>query len=166
MDKIIVSSDGWLECNGLRLPCALGKNGVTADKIEGDSKTPLGNWPVRRMFYRPDRVAKPQTTLETIALTPQHGWCDDAAHPLYNTLVTLPFAGRHEELWREDTRYNYILELGYNDAPIIPGKGSAIFLHVATKDRWFTEGCIALLENDVAALIPKLRPTTQLHVTV
>jgi L,D-peptidoglycan transpeptidase YkuD (ErfK/YbiS/YcfS/YnhG family) len=37
-------------------------------------------------------------------------------------------------MWREDHLYDLVLVLGYNDDPVVPGKGSAIFLHLARPD--------------------------------
>ena len=48
----------------------------------------------------------------------------------YNQQILLQFAGSHEELWRNDSLYDLIVVIGYNDAPALPGAGSAIFLHV------------------------------------
>jgi L,D-peptidoglycan transpeptidase YkuD (ErfK/YbiS/YcfS/YnhG family) len=89
-------------------------------------------WPVRRVYYRPDKGPAPETGLPVIALKPGDGWCDDPGEPLYNRLVPLPCPGSHERLWREDGLYDLIAELGYNDDPVVAGRGSAIFLHVVT----------------------------------
>ena len=46
-------------------------------------------------------------------------------------MIRLPHDGRYEELWRQDGVYDVIGVLGWNDAPVQRGRGSAIFLHVA-----------------------------------
>ncbi len=51
-------------------------------------------------------------------------------------------------MWREDELYDLVVAIGYNTDPPAPGKGSAIFLHVARRDFAPTEGCIAV-ERDV-----------------
>jgi L,D-peptidoglycan transpeptidase YkuD (ErfK/YbiS/YcfS/YnhG family) len=127
-----------------------------AEKREGDGASPLGCWPARRVFFRPDRGAAPGTGLPVIALRPTDGWCDDADAPSYNRLVTLPCRGSHERLWREDGLYDLIVELGYNDDPPEPGKGSAIFLHIARAGYLPTEGCVALAEADLHAVLERL----------
>jgi L,D-peptidoglycan transpeptidase YkuD (ErfK/YbiS/YcfS/YnhG family) len=86
-------------------------------------------------------------------LAPQDGWCDDPDDPGYNRMVTLPYAGRHEELWRADGLYDVIGVLGWNDDPVMRGRGSAIFLHVARADFAPTEGCVALPLAELLALL-------------
>lgn len=139
---------GVLNGSGLMVDVALGKNGVVAeaDKREGDGKTPLGTYPVRQVFYRPDRVVKPKCALPVSPISPDLGWCDDVDHKAYNQLVQLPFSGSHEKLWREDGLYNLILVIGHNDDPVVPGMGSAIFVHCAKQGLTATEGCVAMSE--------------------
>ncbi len=85
-------------------------------------------------------------------LAPQDGWCDDADDAAYNKPVPLPYPGRHEILWRADAIYDLVGVLGWNDAPVVKGRGSAIFLHVARPDYAPTEGCIALSQADLHSL--------------
>ena len=166
MSDILVTPDGTLQFGGLRFRCALGKGGVLpeSDKREGDGVTPLGRYALRQVFYRPDRLAAPDTRLPVQALTPQDGWCDDPLDPAYNRFVTLPYAASHEKLWREDHVYDVIVVLGHNDAPPVPGLGSAIFMHVARPDFSGTEGCVALALPDLLALLAAIRPATHIDL--
>ena len=50
---------------------------------------------------------------------------------------------RYEKLFRKDHKYDYLIVINYNTKKIIPGKGSAIFIHL-TKNYHPTAGCIAL----------------------
>jgi L,D-peptidoglycan transpeptidase YkuD (ErfK/YbiS/YcfS/YnhG family) len=160
------SSDGKLRWPGGMARCVLGRGGVkeAENKHEGDGATPLGHWPMRQVFYRPDHLTKPRTALPVLALTPQMGWCDDPDHTSYNRLVDLPFPASHEKLWREDRVYDLIVVLGHNDAPTIPGKGSAIFLHPARPDFSPTEGCIACQLEDLLDLLKTAKPGDVLSV--
>jgi len=137
--------------------CATGKNGFVpdAEHKEGSGKTPIGSYALRSCWYRPDRLSPPLTHLPLHVITPQNGWCDAPAHPCYNQPVPLPFADSHELLWREDEVYDIIVPLGFNDAPVIAGKGSAIFLHIAKKDYSPTEGCIAIAREDMLEVLEK-----------
>lgn len=148
-----VGADGLLHFRGETLRCALGANGVSATKQEGDSATPTGLLPIRRVFWRADRGPRPATTIPTEPIAPDDGWCDDPTHRAYNTRIRLPFDARHEALWREDAVYDVIGVLGWNDAPVVRGRGSAIFLHVARADLAPTEGCVALPEAALRRLL-------------
>jgi L,D-peptidoglycan transpeptidase YkuD (ErfK/YbiS/YcfS/YnhG family) len=123
---------------------AIGRAGVTPHKQEGDGATPAGLLPLRRVLYRADRVARPRAAVPTEPIAPEDGWCDDPADPCYNLQVRLPYPARHEALWRRDALYDVIGVLGWNDAPVRRGFGSAIFLHVASAEFAPTEGCVAL----------------------
>jgi L,D-peptidoglycan transpeptidase YkuD (ErfK/YbiS/YcfS/YnhG family) len=162
------TSRGRLRWNGRDIPCALGRGGVVAANLkrEGDGATPLGDWPMRRVFWRPDRLDKPVTQLPVIALHPDMGWCDDPAHPDYNRQVILPFPASHEKLWREDHIYDLMVVLGYNDDPVIVGKGSAIFLHLARDDFSSTEGCVACARGDLLDLLHAAKLGTALTVAL
>jgi L,D-peptidoglycan transpeptidase YkuD (ErfK/YbiS/YcfS/YnhG family) len=134
---------------------SIGRSGLTADKREGDGASPIGVWPMRRLLFRPDRVT-PKTVLPMQPIRPDDGWCDDPTHRDYNRLVQLPFAARHEELWRKDNLYDLVVQLGYNDDPPIPGKGSAIFLHVLGQDRDATAGCLAIGRDELLLVLAEI----------
>jgi len=162
-----VDRSGHLQLpDGRAVTCVLGKGGVVpaAGKREGDGASPAGRWPMRRVFYRPDREAPPETGLERVPLRPRDGWCDDPGHPLYNRPVTLPFTASHEILWREDNVYDLIIELGHNDNPPAPGLGSAIFMHLRRPDRAPTEGCVALERADLLELLRLSEPGAAIEI--
>ena len=133
--------------------CAVGRAGLRADKQEGDEATPLGLLPLRRVLYRADRLARPRAAVPVEPLAPTDAWCDDPTSSHYNRPVQTPFAGRHEALWRDDALYDVVGVLGWNDAPVLRRRGSAIFLHVARPDGAPTEGCVALALPDLLACL-------------
>lgn len=153
MAEAVVHPDGRLVFQGCVLRAALGRGGVRVHKAEGDGATPAGLLPLRRVLYRADRLAIPRTALPREPLAEADGWCDDPADAAYNRPVRLPYPARHEELWRRDEVYDVIGVLGWNDAPVVRGAGSAIFLHVARPDFAPTEGCVALPRADLLALL-------------
>lgn len=161
---ILVHGDGWLVADGLRLDCRLGRSGLTADKREGDGATPIGVWPLRRVFFRPDRVAPPATALPVSPIAPDDGWCDDPAHPDYNRAVRLPHPASCEKMWRDDPLYDVVVVLGHNDDPPVPGLGSAIFLHVADAGGKPTQGCVALDLPHLLAVLSRCAPGDRLVV--
>lgn len=151
------ATTGTLTFNGRTYPCALGRSGIVADKQEGDGGTPAGTYPLREVRYRPDRRAPPPTALPMIAIDPADGWCDDPVDPAYNKPVRLPYPHSTEQMWRDDGLYDLLVVIGVNDAPPVPGKGSAIFLHVARIGPGGalmpTAGCVALGPADLAAIL-------------
>lgn len=161
---ILVSADGRLRWAGRSYRCALGHGGVRRDKREGDGATPAGRFPLRRVLYRPDRMATPMTGLPAAALTPEDGWCDDPADAYYNRPVRLPYPARHERMWREDGLYDIVVVIGHNDDPVVPGMGSAVFLHVARADYGATEGCVALALDDLKAVLAQASPGIQVEI--
>lgn len=153
MSIATVGADGILHHAGQRYRAALGKGGITVDKREGDGATPAGVLPLRRVLFRADRVKRPAASAPVALLAPADGWCDDNEDRAYNTMVRLPHAARHEALWRDDAIYDVIGVLGWNDAPVVRGRGSAIFLHLARADFAPTEGCVALEQRDLLAVL-------------
>jgi L,D-peptidoglycan transpeptidase YkuD (ErfK/YbiS/YcfS/YnhG family) len=149
---------GRLRFAGADRACALGRGGIRAGKREGDGATPAGRFALRRVLYRADRMPAPATALPARALAPADAWCDDPAHPAYNTEVRLPFEGRAERLWREDRLYDLVIVFGHNDDPVVAGAGSAVFLHVAGDDLAPTEGCVATDRATLAALLARAAP--------
>ena len=56
-------------------------------------------------------------------------------------------------MWREDGLYDLVVILGHNDAPVIPGHGSAIFLHVMSPEGLPTAGCVALTRDHLLSVL-------------
>ncbi|HWL48131.1 MAG TPA: L,D-transpeptidase family protein [Sphingomonadaceae bacterium] len=140
--------------------CTLGRAGAcpAGEKREGDGRTPLGAWPLRAVLLRPDRVAAPAgLRLPWRWLRPADGWSDDPADPAYNRPVRHPHRFSAERLWRDDSLYDVIVILGHNDAPPVPGRGSAIFLHCRNGARP-TEGCVAIAREALLGLLPRIAP--------
>jgi L,D-peptidoglycan transpeptidase YkuD (ErfK/YbiS/YcfS/YnhG family) len=166
MKDIRVLSPDTLTFQTQTFRCAIGKNGFTqGERKEGSLTTPQGRFALRECWYRADRVhVPPATALPQRVINQDDGWCDDATHPLYNRPVRLPFAASHEKLWREDGMYDIIVPLGFNDNPVIAGRGSAIFLHIAKPDYSPTEGCVALALEDMQTLLAALAP--EAHILI
>ena len=142
-DKLIVSS--------FVFKCSIGKNGLKKNKIEGDKSTPLGTFQLGDLYWRPDRVKKPETILKCIPITKNMKWCNDENSKFYNKEFTKNIDIRHEKLFRRDYKYNYFILIRYNYKKVVKGKGSAIFIHL-TKNYKKTDGCVALKEKDFLIL--------------
>jgi len=78
--------------------------------------------------------------------------------------VNLPFSASHERMWRDDDLYDLVIEIGHNNNPVVPGDGSAVFIHIASPGYAVTEGCIALAKEDLLMLIQKWTTATKVKV--
>jgi len=145
-----------LSIDGVSFFCLFGEKGITENKIEGDLKTPIGVFKIDKIFYRADKIKELESSIKMIPISKDDGWCDDKNKEEYNSFIKLPFSGRYENLWREGDEYDIIITLDYNTSPIIKGKGSAIFIHVAKEGMDYTEGCLALKKEDLIKLVKKL----------
>lgn len=140
------------------MACTLGRSGVcaAAAKREGDGCTPLGTWPLRGVLLRPGSWNSTDIKLPWRWVREGDGWSDDPVDPAYNRPVHLPRPFSAESLLRDDDAYDVIVVLGHNDAPPVPGHGSAIFLHLSEGRP--TAGCIAIDRADMLKLLPLLVP--------
>jgi L,D-peptidoglycan transpeptidase YkuD (ErfK/YbiS/YcfS/YnhG family) len=157
-------SAGRLTWPGGETRAICGHGGVRADKREGDGASPEGTFPLLYGFYRADRIARPTSGLAMTALQPDDGWVDDPADANYNRPVKLPYPASHEAMWLADGLYDLVVVIGYNMAPVVPGRGSAIFLHVARSDFAPTAGCIAIERQVLAGLLGLLGPGSRITI--
>ena len=154
MRFVVETKDHCLRIGNDSYPCIIGRNGAVdaSEKREGDGCTPKGSWPIRGVLVRPDRSIDLPAHLPWRWVRPDDGWSDDPADPAYNQPIQHPHSYSAEHLWRSDQLYDAIILLGYNDAPPVPSRGSAIFLHLrGDRD---TEGCVAV---DIDAMNELLR---------
>jgi L,D-peptidoglycan transpeptidase YkuD (ErfK/YbiS/YcfS/YnhG family) len=158
------SALAWATLGKRRWRCVVGAGGVREDKVEGDAATPVGEYPLRRIYFRNDQLVLPKVRLPARPIGEHDGWCDDPRSPAYNRLVRIPNDWSHEKMWREDGLYDLVVVVGYNDDPPEGEWGSAIFLHIARDDMSPTRGCIAFSRHDLLELVTLLGPETRLRV--
>jgi len=158
------SALGWALLGPKRWRCVLGAGGVREDKVEGDAATPAGEFPLRRIYFRNDRLVLPKVRLPARPIGEHDGWCDDPRSAAYNRLVRIPNDWSHEKMWREDGLYDLVVVVGYNDDPPEGEWGSAIFLHIARDDYAPTQGCVAFARDDLLELVTLIGPQTRLNV--
>ena len=152
-----------LICDDFRFKCSIGKNGLKKNKLEGDYSTPTGTFSLGPVYYRNDRVDKPNTKLKTIRINKQMGWCDDPNNINYNKEIKLNKKTKAEKLYRKDKIYDIIIVIKYNTRRIIKNKGSAIFIHV-TNNYKPTKGCLALSLNDIEILLKLLKKNSKIKI--
>ena len=147
---------------GRRWPVSVGRGGASADKREGDGATPRGMYRVTGLLYRPDRLPPPAPW--AVPIGPRDLWSDDPRDPDYNGRVAAPHPFSHERLRRADPLYDAVLTTDWNTGPALPGKGSAIFLHVWRKPRHPTEGCLAFRRDHLMWMLRRAVPGTRVIV--
>jgi len=161
---IFVKNKHTLIIDEFVLKCCIGKNGSVIKKKEGDKKTPKGTFKIENVYYRKDRIKKPQTELKCVEITNKMGWCNDIEFPKkYNKLITLNQKVKHEKLRRHDYKYNLLIPIKYNFNKPIVGRGSCIFIHL-TKDYKPTAGCIGLKEKDFLIMLKIIKKNSKIKI--
>ena len=161
----ILINKNYLTYNKLKVKCAIGKKGIDIKKKEGDLITPTGQFKIKYILYRKERV-KISTKLKKIIIKKNMGWCNDPKSSDYNKLVKLPFDYNHERLFKKDNIYDIILVLNYNMSPVKKNKGSAIFIHIAKKDFKKTEGCVAIRKPSLIKLVKEMNSNTKVKISL
>ena len=152
---LILKRNNFLIHYKYKYRCAVGKNGITRLKTEGDYCTPTGQFKLGPIFFRKDRINKLNTRIKTYPITENMTWEDDPNKKNYNKL-TFKNKKSSEKLFRKDNIYDIIIVIDYNSNPVIPGKGSAIFMHIAKQNYLPTKGCISLKKKDLIFMVSKL----------
>lgn len=155
---------GWLSAGPRRIQVTLGRGGIRADKREGDGATPRGLFRLRRLWWRADRGARPCTLLPVRRIRPTDGWCEDPNDRRYNRPVARGPTSSADRLWRADRLYDLLIELDHNTRPCIPGRGSAVFIHIMRPDFGPTAGCVALTPRDLRLLLGVVGPKTRILI--
>jgi L,D-peptidoglycan transpeptidase YkuD (ErfK/YbiS/YcfS/YnhG family) len=138
----------------------VGLNGLSAHHHEGDDTTPIGLFGFQSTMY--GVLANPGVAYQYHRLVCGDWWDEQSSSPLYNHFVHVPcgtkpdFGGGSEALWQTIPSYDYFAVIAYNRHPIVPGKGSAIFLHVSTGQP--TAGCVSIPVDDLLRILRSLRP--------
>jgi L,D-peptidoglycan transpeptidase YkuD (ErfK/YbiS/YcfS/YnhG family) len=149
-------------------PARVGRNGLSSRHLEGDGTTPLGTFGIGSVAYgiAPD----PGTKLAYHRLACGDWWDEDPSSPTYNRFVhircgtTPSFGAGSEALWRSTQAYAHFAVIEYNTDPIVPGRGSAIFIHAETGRP--TNGCVSLPPADLDDLLRWLRPASAPAVAI
>ncbi|MDE0297473.1 MAG: L,D-transpeptidase family protein [Candidatus Poribacteria bacterium] len=134
-------------------------------KAEGDSKAPAGAFRLGPTFGY-DAEPPTGTSIPYRCITEDDYYVDDVESEDYNRWVRLDGNAESPERkwnsWEEMKRPDHLYELGvvveHNAAPVVNGRGSAIFLHVWQARGVPTAGCTAMAKDDLAALIRWLKP--------
>ncbi len=160
---IIIYKKGELHFKNKIYKCALGRNGIKKKKLEGDGCTPEGTYSLGPLYYRSDRIKKLKTYFNTVPIEKDMFWSDHPQSEHYNKLVRFKDSS-YENLYKKNHTYDIVLVVNYNTFPIVKGKGSAIFLHLAKKDYAPTSGCIALKKKCFFEILEKLNINDKIKI--
>ena len=135
---------------------------AASHKREGDGATPSGTYRLGDTIY--GIAPNPGVRFRYHRLVCGDWWDEDPRSTTYNAFRHVacgarpPFRGASEALWRITPQYRYFAVIEYNARPVVPGRGSAIFLHVAAGS---TAGCVSLPERRLVRLLRWLRPAAR-----
>ena len=146
-----------------KLKCCVGKKGISKNKIEGDFKTPAGKFSLGNLYWRSDRIKKPETKLFCKKIKKNMGWCNDIGSSYYNKEIKISNKIRHEKLFRSDYKYDLFILIKYNYKKTRKNLGSAIFIHL-TKNYKATAGCIAISKKDFLILLKLVNKNTKIKI--
>ena len=159
------TAKGWETVLG-PVPVTVGRSGMAPfeGKREGDGMTPRGVFPLGPVFGYAEAA---DTRMPYRQATSQDFWIDDPASPRYNQWVTgAPPRVSHEKMRRSDDLYRLGIVIGYNTAPIVPGLGSAIFLHIWQGPGLPTSGCVAMAGKDLEQIAAWLDPAKNPRIII
>ena len=164
----------WRRSGGCWLPrdgpyaARVGRSGIRKNRREGDGTTPIGTFRIGRVMY--GNEPNPGVKFRYQRLRCGDWWDEDPSSPTYNTLQRLrcgeqpQFAVKSLGMWQERTAYTHLAVVEFNMNPIVPGRGSGIFLHAQTGGP--TNGCISLRRPDLVRVLRWLRPSSAPSITI
>ncbi len=151
------------KCN-IETNAYIGKNGVTKEKIEGDGKTPIGEFNLGTILGTHEAV-KNKNGLEYMQITDKMYWVDDVKSKYYNQLVDIEKTKKDwdsaEYLIDYPIQYEYLIEIKTNPKNI-PGNGSAIFLHCEANKP--TAGCVAIDKKCMKKIVENIDKNTKIVI--
>lgn len=161
-------ADGcWVAAAG-PFPARVGYNGLRADRREGDGTTPAGTFRIGPVMY--GNAPNPGVRYRYRRLRCGDWWVEDPRSPFYNTFRHVPcgrrppFRTTTPDMSKERKAFAHLAVVEFNMRPIVPGRGSGIFLHAQTGGP--TAGCISLRRGDLVQVLRWLRPQAQPRIAI
>jgi L,D-peptidoglycan transpeptidase YkuD (ErfK/YbiS/YcfS/YnhG family) len=152
------NGSGWTK-TGPAVAAWVGDAGMSTNARERFDGTPVGSFGLTQAF---GNYADPGTAMPYFQAQANDWWNGDSASPTYNThqrcaATNCPFhTGDSENLHDVGWVYGYAVVINYNMAPVVPGKGSAFFLHITNNTP--TAGCVAIPQPDLVRILHWLDP--------
>ena len=155
----------YLTYKSLKAKATIGKNGLTDNSVEGDMKTPIGEFDLGIAFGIHDRSEiSMNVDIPYFKIEKNHYWIDDINSKFYNQLIMLDkeplISGEHLIDFAND-EYEYAIEIKVNPHNII-GKGSAIMLHCNKGD--YTQGCVGISRENMIKLLGMIDSDTKIKI--
>jgi L,D-peptidoglycan transpeptidase YkuD (ErfK/YbiS/YcfS/YnhG family) len=146
----------------------VGRSGLSGNRREGDGTTPTGTYSIGRTMYgiAPD----PGVRYRYRRIVCGDYWVEDPSSPSYNRFQHVPcgqpppFRVSGERLWQATTAYRHFAVIGFNTSPVVPGRGSGIFLHASTGAP--TNGCVSLPLAQLRQVLRWLRPDASPRIQI
>jgi L,D-peptidoglycan transpeptidase YkuD (ErfK/YbiS/YcfS/YnhG family) len=149
-------------------PARVGYNGLSANRREGDGTTPLGTFGIARTMY--GNAPNPGVRFRYRRVVCGDWWDEDPASPTYNTFQHVPcgrrppFRVKSLGMWQQPRAYPYLAVVEFNMRPVVPGRGSGIFLHAQTGGP--TQGCISVGRAPLLRVLRWLAPEADPHISI
>ena len=161
-------SEGCWAAAGGPFPARVGWNGLRANRREGDGTTPIGTFPIAPTMY--GNAPNPGVRFRYVRLRCGDWWVEDPRSPDYNTFqrigcgVRPPFRVTTPDMSKSRRAYAYLAVVEFNMHPVVPGRGSGIFLHAQTASA--TNGCISLRRDDLLRVLRWLAPSPAPQIAI
>jgi L,D-peptidoglycan transpeptidase YkuD (ErfK/YbiS/YcfS/YnhG family) len=161
------SGNCWVAAGG-PYPARVGRSGLSANRREGDGTTPAGTFRIHATMY--GNEANPGVRFRYRRVRCGDWWDEDPSSPTYNSFQTVgcgrrpPFGVNSEGMWQNRRAYPFLAVVEFNMRPVVPGRGSGIFLHAATGRA--TNGCVSLDRGDLLRVLRWLRPNAAPHIAI
>jgi L,D-peptidoglycan transpeptidase YkuD (ErfK/YbiS/YcfS/YnhG family) len=164
----------WERRDGCWRPAAgpysarVGWAGVRRDRHEGDGTTPIGTFAIGRTMY--GNAPNPGVRFPYKRLRCGDWWVEDPASPSYNTVRHVacgtrpPFKTPTPDMSKSPRAYPFLAVVNFNMNPVVPGRGSGIFLHAQTGSS--TNGCVSIPRADLARVLRWLDPGARPSIAI
>jgi len=162
------SGECWVAIDG-PWTAHLGRNGVSETKREGDKTTPAGEFGIQPVMYGVG--PNPGVRYRYHRIVCGDWWVEDIRSPFYNRFHHVrcgakpPFRITSEDMSRSTISYRYLAVIDYNTHPIVPGRGSGIFLHVSASGGP-TLGCVSLTRAQLVTVLLWLDPAASPEIVI
>jgi L,D-peptidoglycan transpeptidase YkuD (ErfK/YbiS/YcfS/YnhG family) len=163
-----VDATGCWDASGGPWPARVGRNGLSANRHEGDGTTPLGTFAFGTTMY--GVASDPGVRFRYHRLVCGDWWNEDVSSSTYNTFQHVacgarpPFSTKSEGLWQQPTAYVHFAVIAYNTRPVVAGRGSGIFLHAQTGGP--TNGCVSLTRATLVRVLRWLDPAASPRIAI